>query len=132
MLAPKLRHRIDIEQRTQTQDSDGAVDYVWAVVHDQLPAEIVPVSGLGYTRALVAADQNQEPVTVRITVRYRSNITELMRVVHGSDVYNIKAVLPDPTLRRWLTLMCQKGLSDAGTYSDRPGWGSGYAEEAPA
>jgi SPP1 family predicted phage head-tail adaptor len=115
MLAPKLRHRIDIEQRTEVLDSDGAVDYVWAVVHDQLPAEIVPVSGLGYTRALVAADQNQEPVTVRITVRYRSNITELMRVVHGSDVYNIKAVLPDPTLRRWLTLMCQKGLSYAGT-----------------
>jgi SPP1 family predicted phage head-tail adaptor len=115
MLAPKLRHRIDIQEFTETMDSDGARDQVWATVHDQLPAEIVPVSGLGYTRALVAADQNQEPVTVRITVRYRTNITELMRVVHGSDVYNIKAVLPDPSLRRWLTLMCQKGLSNAGT-----------------
>jgi SPP1 family predicted phage head-tail adaptor len=115
MLAPRLRHRIDIQQYTETQDSDGAVDFVWATLHDQMPAEIVPVSGIGYTRALIAADQTQEPVTVRITVRYRSNIDEKMRVVHGSDIYNIKAVLADPSLRRWLTLMCQKGLSDAGT-----------------
>jgi SPP1 family predicted phage head-tail adaptor len=114
MLAPKLRHRIDIQQRTEVQDSDGAVDYVWATVHDNLPAEIVPLSGIQYTRAFLAADQVQEPITTRITVRYNSNITELMRVVHGSDVYNIKAVLPDPSLRRWMTLMCQKGLSDGG------------------
>lgn len=115
MLAPRLRHRIDIQEHTQTQDSDGAIDYVWATVHDNLPAEIVPVSGIGYTRALVSADQTQEPVTVRITVRYNANITGLMRIVHGSDTFNIKAVLPDPSLRRWLTLMCSKGLSNDGT-----------------
>jgi SPP1 family predicted phage head-tail adaptor len=111
MLAPKLRHRIDIQQYVEVQDSDGARDHTWVTVHNDLPAEIAPLSG----RQFIAAAQQQEPVTTRITVRYQSDITELMRVVHGADVYNIRAVLPDPSLRRWLTLMCQKGVSNDGT-----------------
>jgi len=30
-----------------------------------------------------------------------------MRITHDGNTYNIKAVLPDPTARRHLTLMCE-------------------------
>jgi SPP1 family predicted phage head-tail adaptor len=108
MLAAKLRHRIDIQEFTTIQDSDGAVSETWAdVVYDE-PAEIVPLSG----REFIAAATNQGSVTTRITIRYRSGLTEAMRIVHGTDYYNIKAILPDPSLRRHLTLMCEKGIAD--------------------
>jgi hypothetical protein len=32
--------------------------------------------------------------------------------LHDGLAYNIKAVLPDPTLRRYLTLMCESGVND--------------------
>ena len=108
MLAPKLRHRVDIQQFTTVQDSDGGVSEVWADVVFDEPAEIVPLSG----REFIASATAQGQITTRITIRYRSGIVEAMRVVHGTDYYNIHAVLPDPSLRRHLTLMCSKGVNN--------------------
>lgn len=113
MLAPRLRHRVDIQDFTSVQDSEtGAVTDAWVSLlssEDQpIPAEIYPLSG----REFVAAQAVQAGVTTKITIRYRSDVAARMRVVHGSDVYNIKAVLPDPTLRRHLTLMCEVGVNE--------------------
>jgi SPP1 family predicted phage head-tail adaptor len=108
MLAAKLRHRVTIEQFTEVQDSDGARETTWAAILTNHPAEIVPLSGREFT----AAAAIQAGITTRITVRYDSDITEAMRVVHGTDIYNIKAVLPDPSLRRHMTLMCQQGVNN--------------------
>jgi head-tail adaptor len=33
-----------------------------------------------------------------------------MRVNHDGTLYNIRAVLPDPTLKRHITLMCETGI----------------------
>ena len=35
-----------------------------------------------------------------------------MRVVFDSQNYQIHAVLPDPTNRKWLTLMVERGVND--------------------
>lgn len=113
-LAPRLRHRVDIEELTDTLDSEsGALSEGWATVRgsdepDLFTAEIVPLSG----REFVAAQKENAGVTTRITVRWRAGITASMRVVHGSDVYNIRAVLPDPSLRRHITLMCEQGVNE--------------------
>jgi SPP1 family predicted phage head-tail adaptor len=112
MLGPKLRHRVDIEQSSLALDSEGRQVEDWETIltSDELavllPAEIVPLSG----REFVAAQAVQAGITTRITVRWRDGITAAMRVVHGADIYNIKAVLPDATLRRHLTLMCEVGV----------------------
>ena len=108
MLGQRLRHRVTIEQVTETRDADGGVVTAWAALHSAVPAEIVPVSG----REFVAAQAAQAGVTARMTIRYVSGITPKMRVVHGSDIYNIEAVLPDPTLRRHLTLMVSTGVNN--------------------
>jgi SPP1 family predicted phage head-tail adaptor len=114
MLSPKLRHRVDIEERTEGLDSEGRQEENWDSILTSeesgqlLPAAIVPLSG----REFVAAQAVQAGVTTRITIRWRAGITAAMRVVHGADVYNIKAVLPDPTLRQHLALMCEVGVNE--------------------
>ena len=108
MLAQRLRHRVTIEKVTETRDADGGVVTAWAALHSAVPAEIVPVSG----REFVAAQAAQAGITARMTIRYMAGITPKMRVVHGADIYNIEAVLPDPTLRRHLTLMVSTGVNN--------------------
>jgi len=112
MLSPRLRHRVDIEEFETTLDSEGAQVEAWSTIRDSdetelIPAEIVPLSG----REFAAAQAVQAGVTTRITIRWRAGVEPAMRVVHGADLYNIRAVLPDPTLRRHLTLMCETGVN---------------------
>src|SRR5690554_5553809 len=105
MLAPRLRHRVDIEQYAETRDEFGGVVQTWSAYASDVPAEIVPLSG----REFVAAQAMQGTVNTRITIRYDSSINPKMRINHDGTIYNIRAVLPDPSLRRWLTLMCDTG-----------------------
>lgn len=107
MEAGKLRHRITISHLVPTRDELGGVVEAWQPQVSNLPAEIVPLSG----REFVAAQATQSGVTTRITIRYRTGIKASMRIEHGADIYNIRAVLPDPTLRRHLTLMCETGVN---------------------
>jgi len=108
-LAFKLRHRIIIQSLEVIMDSnDGSQSEEWINVTGNEPAEIYPLSG----REFIAAQAIQAGVSTRITIRYRSDIQPSMRIVHEGIYYNIKAVLPDPTLRRHLTLMCDSGVNN--------------------
>ena len=108
MTAPRLRHRVDIQNFTTTQDSNtGAITEGWTDYDTDVPAEVWPLSG----REFVAAQAVQAGVTTRITIRYQDGILPRMRVLHDGETYNIQAVLPDPTLRRHLTLMCERGVN---------------------
>lgn len=112
-IAYKLRHRIDVQDYLSTLDEDtGLMTEGWtSIVPDGsplIPAEIVPLSG----REFVAAQAIQAGVTTRITVRWQDGITSSMRVLHDGLTYDIKAVLPDPTLRRHITLMCEQGVNN--------------------
>ena len=106
MEATKLRHRIDIEEPTQTRDAWGGVVETWTTFLECVPAEVVPLSG----REFMAATAEHAGVTARITIRYQEGVTAAMRVVFDGAAYNIKAVLPDPTARRHLTLMVETGV----------------------
>ena len=108
-LATKLRHRINVQSRTASQDANtGETVFVWANLLAGEPAEVVPLSG----REFIQSGATQAGVDTRMTIRWRSGIEPTMRVVFDGHNYQITAVLPDPTNRRWLTLMCQRGVSD--------------------
>lgn len=108
MLAPRLRHRVTIQMPQNTRDAHGGTVPGWTVFVDQVPAEVVPLSG----REFVAAQAVQAGVTTRITLRDLPGLTAAMRVLHDGATYNIKAVLPDPTLRRHVSIMCEQGVND--------------------
>ena len=80
MTAPRLRHRVDIQNFATTQDSNtGAVTDAWTDYDTDVPAEIWPMSG----REFVAAQSIQAGVSTKITIRYQPSIEPRMRVKHG-------------------------------------------------
>ena len=101
-IAHRLRHRITIERKTAGADAWGQPVETWETVAIA-PAEVWPLSGREY----IAAQAEQAGVTTKITIRYQAGIEPAMRITHDGKTYNIKAVLPDPTARRHLTLMCE-------------------------
>lgn len=105
----RLRHRVDIEQYTSIIDSNyGGETQTWTVFADNVAAEILSVSG----REFFAAQEQQNGVNYKITIRYLAGVIPKMRVNHNGIIYSINAVLPDSTGRRYITLMCELGVNN--------------------
>ncbi len=117
MKAGTLRHRIEIQAFDSVMDSSGSA------VQDQVTGEVIrawqpmasawasiaPVSG----RDFIAAKAAQSSITARITVRYNADILPAMRVIHGTRIYKIEAVLPDADSGlEYMTLMCSLGATE--------------------
>jgi SPP1 family predicted phage head-tail adaptor len=105
MDAGQLRDRVTIEQRGTTRDAAGqkvagwaALATVWANVRHQSGAEVI------------RADAEVSVVRASIRLRFREDVTAGMRVVKGSTVYDVKAVLPD-SRREFVDLVCETGAS---------------------
>lgn len=116
-LAPRLRHRIDIQQVSEAGGVRGNIVETWVSVRttdepDLIPAEI---SAIG-AREFIAAAAQQVGATTRITIRYRQPWPDgrTMRVLHEGVAYNIKGTLPDNTRRTWMHLLCENGVRLAG------------------
>lgn len=111
----RLRHKVTIQQRVETQDASGEVLESYTGFLTTF-ASIEALSG----RELFAAQQVQSEVSTRIRIGFRPGVKETMRVLHtidhGSpeevDVYDIQAVLPDRTGRREVQLLCVKRGAD--------------------
>lgn len=108
MKAGRLRHRVTIQQSTQSRGVNGEVIDSWGTYAADVPAEVYPLSGKEY----IAAGAQRGQVTAKVTVRYDSGITELMRLTFDGVTYAIHAVLPDPSARRHMTLMVSEGVTD--------------------
>lgn len=99
--AGKLTERINIEQRTTAQDAIGQPVESWSLVA-AVWADIRYPSGL----SSIKADADVSIIKASIRVRYMVGIDAGMRVVHGSDIYDIKAVLPNRA-ERFVDLVCE-------------------------
>lgn len=100
--AGSLCDRVTIQQKITTRDDYGSATTAWMDLAT-VWAQIVPLSG----REFIAAQQAQSTVTARVTIRYRADVDSHMRIVHGGDMFNVEAVLPDMNSgREYLTLMC--------------------------
>ncbi len=107
-----LRHRIEIQEPVEVQDSDtGDVTFEWDTVDgcDSVPAEIAPLSA----REFIASAATQSKVVARIVIRYRAGITAKMRALHRGRVYNIEGVLADADSGlEYLTLPVSEGVNN--------------------
>lgn len=107
-LGARLNKRITLQVLAGGRDEAGQplpADWtnVIASGDGKLWAEVRDVSG----REFVAAGATQNQVLTTITIRYRSGVAAKMRVLHGTDVYSIEAVLGQD--QRTLALMCSRG-----------------------
>lgn len=116
MQAGLLRRRITLQKPATTRGSAGEIMRNWVDVCTDVAAAIQPLSG----RELFAAAQVQSSIDTKVTIRWRPGVISTMRVLHvvaaGSpeeiEIFNIEAVIADPTGRRWIELMCIQRQAD--------------------
>jgi SPP1 family predicted phage head-tail adaptor len=105
LAAGRLRHWIDIEAPTQSQNPEtGEISTTWAKVARNVPCAIEALSARDY----IAAQSIKRGVSVRIIIRYRPGMKTDMRLI-GSDgtTYTPIAFLPDANSgREYLTVPC--------------------------
>lgn len=107
MRAGNLRRRLTIQQKgTVTRNSHGEEVITWKT-YATVWGEVSPLTGREY----LAAQEAQSAVNVRVRMRYLAGVTTAMRVLYGSRVLEIEAVLNYQERNRELVLMC---VEDAG------------------
>lgn len=104
MRVGSLNSRIKIQKRGGVTNSWGEPDpdswtdvvTVWANIRNQSGSESIK------------SDKPTSEVRASIRIRWRTGIDAGMRVLHGSTVYSIEAVLPDAVGRVHLDLVCRQ------------------------
>lgn len=100
--AAELNKRVTIQQTTVTQDSDsGEETDSWGTFATRW-AKVEPLTG----KERWAAQQVNPEVTSRVTIRYTSGVTAKMRVLYGSRVLQIDAVLNPLERNEAMELLC--------------------------
>ncbi len=107
MKSCRLKHLVTLQERSQTQDSFGQPIDTWSDVAT-LRASIEPLRG----RELFAAQQVNGELSTKITIRYRSGVSEDMRMVHGDVVYNLTPPVDVEMRHAWLEIMATSGVND--------------------
>lgn len=97
-----LGHRVTIEQQAGSTNGYGENVGAWSALLTRIAAHVVQPSG----REALAAGANVAEVPIRVFIRFRSNVTPQMRLVHAGRTYDITAVIPVAGGRDWLELNC--------------------------
>ena len=108
-LASQLRHRIVIEQPTETADGTGGFTTSWTTL-TSVWADIQPLTRSS-GREQFAEGQLQERTRWRITIRYREDVTEKMRISYNSRVFNIRAIIDLDGREEQLILIVEEGAA---------------------
>src|SRR4051794_1805977 len=98
-MASGLRFRLTVQSLSQTTDGQGGFTNTWADVAD-VWASLEPVKGYERYQAM----QTQTPVTHKIILRYRSDVTTKHRLLYGSRVFVIKELLNVGEMNRFLQI----------------------------
>ena len=98
----KMTERVNIEQRSTSQDSAGQPVESWSLVA-AVWADVKKLSGI----SAIKADADVSIVKSSIRIRYMAGINAGMRVIHGSDNYDISAVIENRA-ERFIDLVCVK------------------------
>lgn len=108
MRAGDLRHRVLLQRAEPGQDPEsGAIVDRWVDV-----ASVWAAIEYLSARDFIAAQAAQSQVVARIVIRFRSDVVDTMRILHGTKIYAIAGVLPDKeTGREYLTLPCSQGVT---------------------
>jgi len=89
------------------RDAFGVLNASWVEL-DTVWAGVEPLSGREYW----AQQQVQSEITVRIRIRYRSDVLAGMRVTYSGRIYTIKNIIDPQEYHQELQLMCSEGVVD--------------------
>jgi SPP1 family predicted phage head-tail adaptor len=98
-----MRHRIFFQQAIETDDGYGGKVKMW-INFTEAWAKIEPLSG----REFFFAHQIQAEVTHRITVRFRKDVKEDMRISAGGRTLEIESIVDLDEAHQFLELYCKE------------------------
>lgn len=101
--AGRLRHRVAIQSATEAQNDLGEVEKTWATTATVWGA-VEPLTG----RELWQAQQVSAEITHRVRMRYRSGLTPKNRILFGSRILEINAILNPEERNIDLELLCRE------------------------
>jgi len=104
MQAGKLRNCGKIQQETITRGSDGAEIASWTDLYTNVRSAIEPQTGREYyTSKQVFAE-----MTDLLTIRYHSGLTQKMRYILGTRVFDIMEIRDIENRHREMQLVCKE------------------------
>ena len=102
MRAGSLQHRVEIQHQTgTTRSAIGEEIPSWTVFAIRW-ASIEPLRG----NEFISLRMQGSELTTRIKTRYLDGVKAAMRVVHGTDVYNIIEAYSPFAKKRDLEMLC--------------------------
>ncbi|WP_272681823.1 phage head closure protein [Providencia sp. PROV129] len=108
MKAGLLRHIVIFQRSELVKLPSGARENQWVDIVTTR-AEVKPISG----RELLASGAEMSEITVRVWMRFRSDINSTCRMVFNGLNYDIQSAIPDVKNTR-LELLCKQGVKDDG------------------
>ena len=106
MRVGELRRQVTIQAEAPSADAGGGYALAWISVAT-VWASITPLSGT--ERFNDAGLQSQ--VSHRVRIRYLADVTADMRILYGTRLFNIHAVLNTDESNRWLDLLVEEGVA---------------------
>lgn len=105
--AGDLRHRVILQTGTTTADAGGGGSVAWSNTAT-VWAKVEPLSA----REQFHADQLRGPVSHKITMRYRSDVTVTpsLRISFDSRLFNIRGVRKLDEINQWIEVMAEEGV----------------------
>ena len=100
-----MRHRVALQQSTESRDAHGGAILVWATTKT-VWGGIEPLSGKEY----FSQSGTQNEARVRIVIRHYSGLDDTWRVTNGGKTYVIESVMNLDERNRTMILMCLEGV----------------------
>lgn len=104
--AGRMDQRVTLQTRSVVTDAMGQDTITWTDLAT-VWAELLPLRGAEF----FAAAQVQSEQTVKVHIRYRTDVTTSCRLVWGTTNYDVTAVLIVGR-KDMLELMCTQGVKD--------------------
>jgi SPP1 family predicted phage head-tail adaptor len=109
-----LRRRIQIQQRSMSQDSFGQQSTVWTTIAT-VWAEILPVAGTQLDRARSVYNETSHQVTVRWQPFLENiKLVGTYRLLYAGRFFDVGASMNEEERNRFVTLLCKEGLNEGG------------------
>lgn len=111
MNAGRLRHRIEVQEPTETMSDDGDPVVSWSTI-GTVWGQVEPVRG---REATYAGDQTLAEMDTRITLRYgpvSRLVTAKHRLAHQGTAFNIVSVAHVDLAQERVEIMAKSGVND--------------------
>ena len=100
----KLRHRVTIQSKAESQNAYGEPTYTWSDV-DTVWASVDDLSA----REFIQGPAELQQVTTVITMRDRSDVTPETRITWGSHTYDVESVVHTGS-RVYMEVLCVEAI----------------------